>query len=173
MPFKDKEYGKEYDRNRYIKNKEIVKIRTRQWKKNNPERIISEEYKNTRKIWANKNKEKLKTQNILYRLTHKDEKYKYQIDNPEIGLKANKKHLERLGKNFDMTSMEYAYAIKSWSNTIKKLDNRMCKLCDSTEGINAHHIMPKSDFPELSFDLDNGITLCKKCHLKTHWNDLY
>jgi len=30
--------------------------------------------------------------------------------------------------------------------------------------VNAHHIKRKIDFPDLTYRLDNGITLCTQCH---------
>ena len=94
-------------------------------------------------------------------------------NHPESNLKAKINQFQKLGKKLDMKSMEFSYALQSWSKTIKKLDNYMCKNCDSTENLNAHHIMPKADFPELSLDLDNGVTLCDKCHGDMHGFEIY
>jgi len=92
---------------------------------------------------------------------------------PEVSLRNNINYMSKLGKIFDMNSSEYLHAFQSWSLTIKKLDNYMCKNCDSTENLNAHHIQPKSLFPELSLDLDNGITLCVDCHESVHKFKIY
>lgn len=92
----------------------------------------------------------------------------YHKEFPEIKLRAMIKHLEKYGKTFDMTLIEYRYALQAWSKTIKKLDNHMCKLCNSKENLHAHHIQPKSLFPEFALDLDNGITLCHICHQEIH-----
>lgn len=73
-------------------------------------------------------------------------------------------YYEKLGSKFNMTDNQYVCALDLWAIDIKTLDNYMCKNCDTIENLNAHHIVPKKDFPELSFDLDNGVTLCDNCH---------
>jgi 5-methylcytosine-specific restriction endonuclease McrA len=51
---------------------------------------------------------------------------------------------------------------------IFKRDNYKCQICGGTHRLQAHHIYPGSTHPMLSNDVDNGITLCKKCHKKVH-----
>lgn len=126
-------------------------------------------YKKAVSRWNNKNPDYFKE----YYKNNKDNYKKYQKNNPDVLLRANIKYLKKLGKTFDMTSYKYMYAFNSWSQTIKKLDNNMCKDCDSKDNLNAHHIMPKNDFPELSLDLSNGITLCEKCHGEIHGFGIY
>ena len=48
-------------------------------------------------------------------------------------LASEKRYLEKIGSNFNMDSQEYKYALNSWSKSIKKLDNYMCKNCNSTK----------------------------------------
>ncbi len=62
----------------------------------------------------------------------------------------------------------YNYALISWSRTIRKRD-KTCKACDSKEQLIAHHIFYKKKYPRLSLNLNNGLTLCKKCHYETHY----
>ena len=53
-----------------------------------------------------------------------------------------------------------------WAKTIFKRDNYTCALCNQKGGdLEAHHIKRWADYPKLRFELENGITLCKKCHL--------
>jgi len=63
------------------------------------------------------------------------------------------------------TSLEY----KLWREAVYKRDDFTCQECnDSTGGnLEAHHVKPFSLYPELRFAIDNGVTLCKKCHEKT------
>lgn len=60
---------------------------------------------------------------------------------------------------------------KQWRDAIRQRD-KVCQECLKNglivEGIEAHHIKPISERPDLAFDISNGILLCKDCHNKKH-----
>jgi len=56
---------------------------------------------------------------------------------------------------------------KRWRLAVFKRDGNKCVECGSSHDLEADHIKPKSKFPELVFDVDNGRTLCYECHKKT------
>ena len=49
-----------------------------------------------------------------------------------------------------------------------KFTCQMCKKRGKKTRLNVHHIMKWSSASSLRFDIDNGITLCKKCHDSVH-----
>ena len=49
-----------------------------------------------------------------------------------------------------------------WAKLVKERDNHTCQRCDEPGNI-AHHILPVKTHPFFANDIDNGITVCKKC----------
>lgn len=62
-------------------------------------------------------------------------------------------------------SIEY----KQWRESVFKRDNYICWKC-GTRGLSLHphHVLNFGEFPELRFDVDNGITLCEFHHREFH-----
>lgn len=62
---------------------------------------------------------------------------------------------------------------KAWRLQVFERDNYTCVKCGDRNGngkhveLNADHIKPFCNFPELRFELNNGRTLCRACHVKT------
>lgn len=62
----------------------------------------------------------------------------------------------------------YSQEYNNWRRTIFIRDEYTCQYCgDKNVYVTAHHIKSFAHFPKLRFDLENGITLCEKCHSKT------
>jgi 5-methylcytosine-specific restriction endonuclease McrA len=62
-------------------------------------------------------------------------------------------------------SQEY----KEWRTAVYERDHYTCQNCGMVGGtLNAHHIRKFSEYPELRFDINNGVTLCKECHKLAH-----
>jgi uncharacterized protein YlzI (FlbEa/FlbD family) len=62
------------------------------------------------------------------------------------------------------TSVEY----DEWRRSVYKRDNFTCQECGKRGGrLNAHHIKSILLFPELTFAVENGTTLCVTCHEQT------
>lgn len=66
-------------------------------------------------------------------------------------------------KKLIMGSSEY----KLWRRSVKERDGYKCIWCGSSKDLHADHIKPFKDYPELRFAIDNGRTLCLKCHKTT------
>jgi len=57
-------------------------------------------------------------------------------------------------------------AYYEWRKNVKNRDNHKCKIYnkDCNGGLQAHHILSWRDHPELRYEINNGITLCKFHH---------
>ncbi len=56
-----------------------------------------------------------------------------------------------------------------WRIRVYERDKYKCQNCGQVGGeLNAHHIKSFKKYPKLRLDIDNGITLCIKCHKEVH-----
>lgn len=55
-------------------------------------------------------------------------------------------------------------ANQKWRHTVLERDNYMCQCCGEQEHLEVHHIENFSKKKGKRFDVNNGITLCYRCH---------
>ena len=75
------------------------------------------------------------------------------------------------GKSLERDSARLAKEVTEWREAVYKRDNYTCQECGIKGNIHAHHIKSWAEYPELRFDIDNGITLCEGCHGEIHGVD--
>lgn len=85
-----------------------------------------------------------------------------------IATRGEKSHLWKGGLTEKNMLIRQGVEYRNWRNAVYKRDNYTCRICGQLRGeLNAHHIKSFSEFPELRFDIENGVTLCIGCHSKT------
>ena len=92
--------------------------------------------------------------------------------NIDVGIRAMfiliKDKLDKANKSYwnyeDRRSSKY----KNWKKQVLIRDSYTCKRCGSKENLVVHHIEKFSENKKLRFDVNNGITLCQKCHKEVH-----
>lgn len=86
---------------------------------------------------------------------------------------------ERIQKYYDKhkykdPSAQKAVHTKKWQSTRREViiaDGGECQRClvlfgwHTTDDLQVHHIKPRTQYPELMYENDNLITLCKTCNL--------
>jgi 5-methylcytosine-specific restriction endonuclease McrA len=68
-----------------------------------------------------------------------------------------------------MKRLRNSFQYNIWRDKIFKRDKYLCQVCHiKSNELNAHHIKSFSEYPNLRFNIDNGITLCINCHKFVH-----
>ncbi|MBM3210597.1 hypothetical protein FJZ33_00135 [Candidatus Poribacteria bacterium] len=90
-------------------------------------------------------------------------RYKYGLGNRSGKLSRNWKGGRSKAYKKGYRSAKY----KQWRRDVFIRDEFTCQECGIKHTyITAHHIKPFAFYPELRFDINNGITLCEDCHCK-------
>lgn len=66
------------------------------------------------------------------------------------------------------SSSRYFSGYKKWKDSVHDRDGYSCVRCGSKERIEAHHMDSWKNNREKESHVNNGVTLCKKCHLEFH-----
>lgn len=95
----------------------------------------------------------------------------------DVGEMAISRRLKRRG--VEVTIRKYKHErVERWktewhfARAVIELDGGKCKLCNSAEELHVHHIIPRRMRPDLAYDPDNLITLCRSCHLQLFRDEL-
>ena len=72
------------------------------------------------------------------------------------------------GKSLERDRARFGTELKEWRKAVFKRDNYTCQYCNNKTYLHSHHIIEWAVDESKRFDVDNGITLCKKCHTRKH-----
>ncbi len=81
-------------------------------------------------------------------------------------------HFWKGGVTSEVMKIRKSFQYREWRDKVFKRDGYTCQKCGAIGGpLEGHHIKPFSKFPELRFSVENGITVCKKCHRSKGFHD--
>ena len=132
--------------------------------------IFYREYKEAIDIIKDKEK-KLMFYEIITEYTF----YETIPENTDVEIKAMfiliKHKLDKENKSYWNYEERRSSKYKNWKKQVLTRDNYICQRCGSKENLVVHHIKKFSENKQLRFDVNNGITLCQKCHKEVHKNE--
>ena len=105
---------------------------------------------------------------IFIAKTSEDKYCSWECYNKDRHMPSGEKHWNWKGGISIINDRHDSVKYKEWRQKVYERDGYKCIKCGSKEKINAHHIYSYKYYPEKRYDLENGITLCEKCHTKLH-----
>jgi hypothetical protein len=82
-------------------------------------------------------------------------------------------HMWKGGKTSLSKNLRRRIEFKQWREAVFERDDYTCMNCGIRGGdLHPHHIFQVSEYPELVYNVKNGITLCVKCHYTFHGDKL-
>lgn len=87
---------------------------------------------------------------------------------PDLLHRGSNHHNWKGGATSERERLRKSIEYKLWRTSVFERDDYTCRFCSERGGrLEADHIKPWCDYPELRFAIDNGRTLCHDCHTKT------
>lgn len=128
------------------------------------------------KEWIKKSREYMKKHHPKYWLGKKrNEKERKKMSKSHIGINTGEKNWNWKGGITPFIKARWSsIKYQKWRKAVFKKNNYTCQNCGIKSGdgeaviLNAHHIKSIYKYPKLIFRVDNGKTLCLKCHLNYH-----
>jgi len=148
------------------KMSESHKGKKKPWARNNG---IKTRFKKNKNPW-NKGLKGKQSHRFGYKMSKKT---KEKIRKSQLKEKGNN---WKGGKSSMNQLIRKSTKFKEWRKAVFERDNYTCQECGFRNGkgkhrdLHPHHIKYLSEYPELAYEVENGQTLCKDCHLKKHPN---
>lgn len=103
----------------------------------------------------------------------KAEYYWYGLEELKAIVYNGEIYVAGINKKYDFEKNNKDYRLdkryQKWRSLVFERDDYTCQECGQRgRQLNAHHIKPFKDYKELRYEVDNGITLCEKCHRELH-----
>ena len=93
-----------------------------------------------------------------------------RVKGKKWSIESREKRIGKLNPNYKGTTPRVHHVqdrkYKEWRKAVFERDNHTCQICFIKGGyIEAHHIKEWAKYPELRYDVNNGLTVHKKnCH---------
>ena len=146
---------------------DCAKTRAQDWYQSNPEQA-----KETRALYRTANPEKIKEINRAcaknWREANpqkvRESQRRWKKENPDKVNAKNQRYLTKL----NLANCEISQrTLNAWSSQARAA-HPYCELCLTTDNLEAHHILPKSRYPQHALNLTNAQILCADCHTDIH-----
>jgi len=99
-----------------------------------------------------------------------EEKLKISIGTKKYTPRGEANFMWKGGVTSENIKARQSFEYQEWRRKVYERDNYTCQHCGDNKGgnLNPHHIKSFAEYPELRYDVENGITLCKNCHIAIH-----
>ena len=96
------------------------------------------------------------------------DRWKVEIEKRRV---SHLRFFDKIGRREKYKNRHQGTMYITWRNSVFQKDNYTCMECGARSGngvavyLEAHHIKSWKNFKDLRYEVSNGLTLCKKCHL--------
>lgn len=103
-----------------------------------------------------------------------EQRFKISQETKKHALRGSANFMWKGGVTPENVKARHSFEYQEWRRLVYERDNYTCQHCGDSRGgnLHPHHIKHFSEYPELRYEVSNGITLCKPCHENVHGRKL-